>query len=163
MSHDAVHTQIGERVWQAVIQRGIGIDCTLSDAGDDYRALAHPHDIRFPKSYATPWRFDNATLRPLDFDKPPAKVEKIGNGVRYTGAYDGIDVYRVCTPEGAVEEFTVTSAAGQRTLSWEVTGDFTLAPPFWMNDSGGGEVPYTLVGGTLTFDLSSVPVGAVVR
>lgn len=86
------------------------------------------------------------------------------NRVSYSQPWDGIDVTRIVTPEGLIEELTVTSAAGQRLVSWAVTGGIDgMKPPTYINALGFPVVvPYTFIDGTLMFDLRGVPIWSVV-
>lgn len=140
-------------------------DCTLDSDGTEYVPRRHPHGIRIPVNYAQPLRVGDVAVRPLDFARPPSRVEPGQRSVLYVQAYDGIDVERIVVPEGVVELLHVTSERGRRPLSWDVKGDAGFAPTWYREDDpmAGGVVPVTRDGSTVTYDLSVVPVGGVVR
>jgi len=142
------------------------------DDPTEFRSGQHPCDIRLPNSYAQPLRFghgrDTVIVRALDFNTPPSFGVLEDDVVTYEQAYDGIDVLYRLTDRGIKTEYIITSNAGQREISFEVSGDFEKyhkAP--WYEEDDGVEVeqifiPFTLEGSTLTYDLTFVPIGAVV-
>lgn len=120
----------------------------------------HPIKIRLNK-FKQPYRVGDVTIHPLDCAQVTG-VKSL-NRVTYSQPWDGIDVTRIVTPNGLVEELTITSASGQRLVSWAVVGDCTFAPYYTSAFGFPVAVPYTFADGILTFDLRGVPVWAVVR
>jgi len=139
------------------------------DDPTEFRSGQHPCDIRLPGGYAQPLRFghgqDTVIVRALDFNTPPSFGVLEDDVVTYEQAYDGIDVLYRLTNTGLKAVYRITSEAGQREISFEVSGDFDKyhQAPFWMDESEPipvrVDVPFTANGSTRTYDFTSVPVG----
>jgi len=139
------------------------------DDPTEFRSGQHPCDVGLPKNYAQPMRFghgrDTVIVRPLDFKTPPARIFLENDVVTYAQAYDGIDVLYRLTNTGLKAVYRITSEAGQRKISFEVSGEFDKyhQAPFWMDESESipqrVDVPFSADGSTRTYDFTSVPVG----
>lgn len=139
-------------------------DTTWQDLLAEYSTGEHPWTVSLNKSN---WSItvsdgtDTVTLDPVNTRVP--QVSASGNTVTFEGLWRGVTAYCVLTPEHFLIEFTRT-ATNYTDPSIRVTGDATpMLDAHYETETGNVTVPATLSSGVVTYDLSAVPIGAVVR
>lgn len=152
--------------------RGLWVDtiCDWKNSTREYLSGQYPYVVKVNKgNLAVTILREGETvpvsLAPVGHNRK-AEAVYVGNTVTIPGLWTGVDLQVVLTPEQPVIGFVKTQAAGTNP-ALNLTG---LADPAPMlvaryTDELGHlvDVPATLQYGTVTYDLSGVPVGVVVN
>lgn len=135
------------------------------------RANVSDYDIRFGKNDPLWMKITSiplgksVTLKPKGSKNKPNCVV-VGNKITVTQAWDGIDVELFLTKNGVKSNFIITSTAGQRTIEFDVNGDFSSfnfgAPFVKTSHPVPVIVPHVFSKDVLSYDFRNLPVGTVV-
>lgn len=139
-------------------------DTTWQDLLTEYSTGEHPWSVSLNKSNWSITVSDGATTVTLDpVNTRVPQVSAAGNVVTFEGLWRGVTGRCVLTPERFLIEF-VKTATNYTDPAIRVTGDATpMLAARYETERGNVNVPATLNAGVVTYDLSVVPIGAVVR
>lgn len=164
------------------LKRGVWIPTDTSivaesgtDSGLQYiaksRAEFLDYDVKFGKSDPVWMKLkhiptgNKVTFKPKNNDNKPDRTV-VGNKISVSQVWDGIDMEIFVTDNGIKSNYILTSTAGQRVVSFDVTGDvasFRVSPPWYRNALGFFVFPpVSFSGGVLSYDFTQVPVGTVI-
>lgn len=145
----------------------VDTDCNWSELSTKFGTGQYPFTIDLNKATRTVTidflNGDVVTMQPRD-SRNPSSITKVGNQITLVRLWTGVNLVLTLLPEGLNVAY-VKTATTFVPPAWNVTGpmDKYLTPAYWTSGPLTVPVSHSLVGGVLTYDLSAVPVGAVVR
>lgn len=150
-----------------------GVD---SDTGLQFVARSrqemHDYSVRFGKNNPAWMKIKHLdsgkkiVFKPKNCNNNPDH-QVVGNKITVSQVWPGIDMELFVVDNGTKTNYVITSAAGQRVVEFNVSGDiadFAVGKPFYRVAPG---TPFVFINtafssGVLSYDFTNVPVGTVV-